>query len=59
MSAIAGYGDVSEDGYPSWAERDVHIWTNMMRVDPEEFLDQETTGGHRATLATFTPQNAR
>lgn len=34
--ALAGYGDVV-DGFPSWAERDLHIWTNAARVAPEEF----------------------
>nr|ADI17217.1 uncharacterized protein with scp/pr1 domains [uncultured delta proteobacterium HF0070_10I02] len=36
--AVAGYGDVTVDGYPSWAERDVHLWTNVVRVDPSAFF---------------------
>lgn len=32
-----GYGDMDEDGYPSWEERAVHFWTNAARVDPEAF----------------------
>lgn len=39
-TAHAGYGDVTEDGYPSWAERSVHLWTNAARVDPEAFSDE-------------------
>ncbi len=38
--ALAGYGDVNEDGYPSLAERQVHLWTNAARVDPEAFADE-------------------
>jgi MYXO-CTERM domain-containing protein len=38
--ATAGYGDVDEQGYPSWAERSVHLWTNAARVDPEAFSDE-------------------
>jgi len=38
LTAAAGYGDVSNGDYPNWAERDVHIWTNTVRVDPEEFF---------------------
>ena len=53
MSAIAGYGDVSEDGYPSWAERDVHIWTNMMRVDPEEFFGPGNDWGASCDFSDF------
>lgn len=39
-TASAGYGDVDEDGYPTWAERSVHLWTNAARVDPEGFADE-------------------
>ncbi len=42
--AWAGYGDVV-DGYPSWAERELHVWTNAARVAPEEFAaDYEAAG---------------
>jgi hypothetical protein len=37
LAAMAGYGDVDAEGYPSWAERDLHLWTNASRVDPEAF----------------------
>ncbi len=37
--AYAGYGDVL-DGFPSWAERDLHLWTNAARVDPTAFRAQ-------------------
>ena len=43
--AIAGYGDVDEFGLPSWAERDLHIWTNAVRVDPEAFSADYEAGG--------------
>lgn len=38
-AALAGYGD-AQDGYPSYDERDMHMWTNAVRVDPEAFRDQ-------------------
>ena len=41
IPAMAGYGDVNTAGYPSWAERDVHLWTNIMRVDPDAFFGPE------------------
>jgi MYXO-CTERM domain-containing protein len=40
-----GYGSVDEDGYPSWAERDLHLWTNAVRVDPEAFDADFGQGG--------------
>ena len=40
LQASAGYGDVMGT-FPSWEERDVHIWTNIVRVDPEEFFGLE------------------
>lgn len=43
--ANAGYGDVDGDGHPSWADRDVHLWTNAARVDPEAFEDDYQSGG--------------
>ncbi len=45
LPAMAGYGDVDEFGLPSWAERDVHIWTNAVRVDPEAFSADYEAGG--------------
>jgi hypothetical protein len=46
MSAFADYGEIiiADDGeaYPSWLERDVHMWTNMMRVDPVAFFGPES-----------------
>lgn len=44
-TALAGYGDVDERGYPSWAERDVHLWTNAARVEPEAFEADYNSGG--------------
>ena len=35
-TALAGYGDVDDEGYPNY-ERAVHFWTNAVRVDPEAF----------------------
>ena len=36
-AAMAGYGDVDDEGYPNYEERAVHFWTNAVRVDPEAF----------------------
>ena len=36
--ALAGYGD-PVDGLPSPAEREMHLWTNAVRVDPAAFID--------------------
>lgn len=44
-AAQAGYGDVGEDGLPSASERELHIWTNAARVDPEAFKDDYQAGG--------------
>ncbi len=45
LPAFAGYGDVNEEEKPSWIERDVHIWTNAVRVDPSAFEEDYNTGG--------------
>ena len=36
-TTFAGYGD-AVDGLPTPAEREMHAWTNMVRVDPEAFI---------------------
>ena len=54
--ALAGYGDVAPGDYPSWAERDVHIWTNMVRVDPEEFFGAGNEWGAACGLDDFNPE---
>ncbi|MDP6935133.1 MAG: CAP domain-containing protein, partial [Myxococcota bacterium] len=40
-----GYGDVDEGGYPSWSERESHLWTNAVRVAPEAFEYSYNLGG--------------
>ena len=52
-AAFAGYGDVSLGGYPSWAERDVHIWTNMVRVDPDAFYGPGNEWGASCGIDDF------
>lgn len=42
--AMAGYGD-AVDGYPSHAERSMHLWTNAVRVDPLAFEADYQMGG--------------
>lgn len=42
--ASAGYGDASS-GYPSYDERELHLWTNAARVDPEAFESDYQSGG--------------
>ena len=44
--ALAGYGDVDDEGFPNYEERGVHLWTNAVRVDPEAF-DAEYQSGRR------------
>ncbi|MEC7948821.1 MAG: CAP domain-containing protein [Myxococcota bacterium] len=53
-SASAGYGDVDATGYPSWAERSVHLWTNAARVDPEAFDDEYRQAYEPCSFADFT-----
>lgn len=53
--ALAGYGDVAPGDYPSWEEREVHIWTNMVRVDPEEFFGPGNEWGASCGFADFSP----
>ena len=42
--ALSGYGDPT-DGVPSYIEREIHLWTNAVRVDPEYFRDDYVDGG--------------
>lgn len=35
-TALAGYGD-AEDGRPSQIEREIHMWTNAVRMSPNAF----------------------
>lgn len=44
LVAHAGYGD-AVDGYPSPAERELHLWTNAVRVDPQAFNANYMQGG--------------
>ncbi len=39
QTAWAGYGEIT-DGYPNWAERSLHRWTNAVRVDPKAFEEE-------------------
>ncbi len=45
LNAHAGYGDLDQDGDPTWAARDLHVWTNAARVEPEAFEAQYNSGG--------------
>ena len=42
--AAAGYGD-PVDGMPSLSERELHMWTNAVRVDPQAFDTEFRRGG--------------
>lgn len=48
----AGYGD-PEDGYPSYRERVLHLFTNYTRVDPQTFADDYESGG--CSFESFLP----
>jgi MYXO-CTERM domain-containing protein len=37
--AMTGYGEVV-DGQPSWSQRELHVYTNLVRVDPESWSDE-------------------
>ena len=41
--AAAGYGD-PVDGLPSLSERELHMWTNAVRVDPQAFDNEFRRG---------------
>lgn len=41
----ASYGEIDEDGYPSYLDRDLHMWTNVVRVAPQLFEDEYNSGG--------------
>ena len=53
IPALAGYGDVSAEGYPSWVERDVHLWTNIVRLDPEAFFGPESMVARACDIDDF------
>lgn len=36
---ITGYGEVV-DGQPSWSQRELHVYTNWVRVDPQAWADE-------------------
>jgi uncharacterized protein (TIGR03382 family) len=55
LALIAGYGDVDDAGYPSHGERDLHLWTNAVRVDPAAFEEEYDSGPKACTLADFEP----
>jgi|GEM_PF-639190 len=49
QAAPLPYGQPSTDpyetGFPSSAERELHLWTNAVRVDPEAFSDEYASAG--------------
>jgi MYXO-CTERM domain-containing protein len=53
--AFAGYGD-AVDGLPSRDERELHVWTNAVRVDPEAFKDDYACSWDRFTADEQTPK---
>lgn len=44
VSAFAGYGD-AVDGHPNRAEREVHLWTNGVRIAPRAYAEDYGYGG--------------
>ena len=44
-TASAGYGDVDAQDHPNWEDRALHMYTNMVRVDPAAFQDEYRSGG--------------
>jgi hypothetical protein len=45
-TALAGYGDAVE-GVPTHAERELHVWTNAIRAEPELFAEDYELAGCR------------
>ena len=45
LATITGYGDVDATGHPSWPERAMHLYTNLIRVEPEAFESDYIAGG--------------
>jgi len=43
-TAMGGYGDPT-NGYPNHTEREVHLWTDAVRVEPEAFESDYQAGG--------------
>ena len=52
--AVAGAGD-PEAGTPSWAERELHVWSNAARIAPQAFPKDAADGGCTATAWASTP----
>ncbi len=48
--AITGYGEV-QDGQPNWQQRELQVYTNMVRVDPESW-----SGEYPCSLSEFTSE---
>ncbi len=44
-TALAGYGDVDSQDHPNWEDRALHMYTNMVRVDPQAFTEEYRQGG--------------
>lgn len=53
--ALAGYGD-PVDGVPIYAEREVHLWTNAVRVQPDAFATEYPCAWDAFTATEKTPQ---
>jgi len=52
--SLAGTGDPI-DGTPSWAERDLHVWTNVARIAPHAFPKDADEGGCSPSEWATTP----
>ncbi|MBX2802197.1 MAG: CAP domain-containing protein [Myxococcales bacterium] len=55
LPAHAGYGD-PVDGRPNHPERELHLWTNAVRVDPVAFEDDYPCGMGDFTAIERSPQ---
>lgn len=45
LTTVSGYGDVNATGHPDWSERAMHLYTNLVRVEPEAFEADYIAGG--------------
>ena len=53
--AITGYGEI-EHGQPNWSQRELHVYTNMVRVDPEGWSSEYPCSFSEFTSEERTPQ---
>ncbi len=66
LATVSGYGDVDtvhmwDDNYvmPTWAEREVHMWTNAVRIDPSAFEEEYQQASTPCSYDDFSQVNSQ